>query len=317
MQITGRGLVNMLVNHRETIFGPVVDSLGGRVLRIAHTVSFSFDMSWEELLWLVDGHEVHLLDEELRRDSDRLVDYCRRHSIDVINVTPSYCGQLIEDGLLDPDQYRPSLVLLGGEAVSDTVWQALRGAEGVLGYNLYGPTEYTINTLGGGTADSATPRLADRSLRQVYVWILRCARSPGTPASCTCPASDWPAAIGRADLTAGSSSPTRSGRRGPACTAPGTWCGGGRRPPRLPGPGRRPGEIRRVRVEPARSPPCWRSTGGGAGRGGCPEDALDGRNWSAVVPAAGAHRPGSAAPHLADLVPAAVPAHLVGSTGCR
>ena len=27
----------------------------------------------------------------------------------------------------------------------------------MLGYNLYGPTEYTINTLGGGTDDSATP----------------------------------------------------------------------------------------------------------------------------------------------------------------
>ncbi|HMG42404.1 MAG TPA: amino acid adenylation domain-containing protein, partial [Acidimicrobiales bacterium] len=44
-----------------------------------------------------------------------------------------------------------------GEAVSDAVWERLWAAEGVLGYNLYGPTEYTINTLGGGTDDSATP----------------------------------------------------------------------------------------------------------------------------------------------------------------
>uniref|UniRef100_UPI001CF6A915 hypothetical protein n=1 Tax=Pseudonocardia sp. ICBG601 TaxID=2846759 RepID=UPI001CF6A915 len=28
--------------------------------------------------------------------------------------------------------------------------------EGTWGYNLYGPTEYTINTLGAGTIDSAT-----------------------------------------------------------------------------------------------------------------------------------------------------------------
>src|SRR5690606_2099388 len=115
VQIPARGLVNMLVNHRETIFGPVVAALGGRVLRVAHTVSFSFDMSWEELLWLVDGHEVHLLDEELRRDSERLVDYCRRHAVDVVNVTPSYCGQLVEDGLLDPGRHRPALVLLRSE----------------------------------------------------------------------------------------------------------------------------------------------------------------------------------------------------------
>ncbi|MED7947316.1 AMP-binding protein, partial [Streptomyces sp. BE303] len=48
-----RGLTNMQLNHRQEIFDPVVASAGGRRLRIAHTVSFSFDMSWEELLWLV------------------------------------------------------------------------------------------------------------------------------------------------------------------------------------------------------------------------------------------------------------------------
>ncbi|KDN87617.1 amino acid adenylation domain-containing protein [Kitasatospora cheerisanensis KCTC 2395] len=64
-----RGLTNMQVNHREAIFDPVVAAAGGRRLRIAHTVSFSFDMSWEELLWLVEGHEVHVLDEALRRDA--------------------------------------------------------------------------------------------------------------------------------------------------------------------------------------------------------------------------------------------------------
>ncbi|MFL1376505.1 MULTISPECIES: amino acid adenylation domain-containing protein [unclassified Nocardiopsis] len=157
VQIPYLGLVNMLVNHRAEIFGPVVAEQGGRVLKVAHTVSFSFDMSWEELLWLIDGHEVHLMDEELRRDSAGLVSYCARHAIDVVNVTPSYCGQLLEDGLLDAGHHRPPLVLLGGEAVGTTVWDTLRDTPGVLGYNLYGPTEYTINTLGGGTADSDTP----------------------------------------------------------------------------------------------------------------------------------------------------------------
>ena len=151
-----RGLRNMLVNHREAIFAPVIGAVGGRRLRIAHTVSFSFDMSWEELLWLVEGHEVHVCDEELRRDAQRLVAYCQKHLIDVINVTPTYARALIDEGLLT-GEHRPALVLLGGEAVSDSVWADLRDTDGVLGYNLYGPTEYTINTLGGGTEDSATP----------------------------------------------------------------------------------------------------------------------------------------------------------------
>ncbi|WP_332459822.1 amino acid adenylation domain-containing protein [Nocardiopsis gilva] len=197
-----RGLTNMQLNHQEAIFGPAIaaavsparsgsslDSAAdasqpsavgidgsarsnalasaGRRLRIAHTVSFAFDMSWEELLWLVEGHEVHVCDEELRRDAEALVAYCDAHRIDVVNVTPTYAQLLIEEGLLEQDEqpdsgatggrHRPSLVLLGGEAVSDAVWSRLRDTEGTYGYNLYGPTEYTINTLGGSTFDSATP----------------------------------------------------------------------------------------------------------------------------------------------------------------
>ncbi|MGW2204945.1 amino acid adenylation domain-containing protein [Streptomyces sp. NPDC001774] len=155
-----RGLTNMQLNHQKEIFDPAIASAGGRRLRIAHTVSFAFDMSWEELLWLVEGHEVHVCDEELRRDAEALVAYCDRHRVDVVNVTPTYAQLLIEEGLLDHDEaagkHRPALVLLGGEAVSDTVWSTLRRTEGTYGYNLYGPTEYTINTLGGSTTDSAT-----------------------------------------------------------------------------------------------------------------------------------------------------------------
>ncbi|NLG54321.1 MAG: amino acid adenylation domain-containing protein, partial [Rhodococcus sp.] len=158
------GLTNMQRNHQAAIFDPVVAAASGpngdtARLRVAHTVSFAFDMSWEELLWLVEGHEVHVCDEELRRDSLALVEYCDAHAIDVVNVTPTYATQLFADGLLDDsgERHRPPLVLLGGEAVPDSVWNRLRDTDGTLGYNLYGPTEYTINTLGAGTDDSETP----------------------------------------------------------------------------------------------------------------------------------------------------------------
>ncbi|MER7007730.1 amino acid adenylation domain-containing protein [Dactylosporangium sp. NPDC000555] len=149
------GLTNMQQNHRQAIFGPTIAAASGRTLTIAHTVSFSFDMSWEELLWLVEGHHVHVCDEQLRRDAAALTAYCRRHRVDVVNVTPTYAQHLLDEGLLD-GPHRPVLVLLGGEDVPQPLWTTLRDADGVLGYNLYGPTEYTINTLGGGTTGSAT-----------------------------------------------------------------------------------------------------------------------------------------------------------------
>ncbi|MEH3154322.1 MAG: amino acid adenylation domain-containing protein [Gordonia paraffinivorans] len=171
------GLTNMYANHDAAIFAPTVERSGRDVLAVAHTVSFSFDMSWEELFWLVAGHTVHICDEELRRDAPGLVAYCAENTVDVINVTPTYAHHLIEEGLLT-GEHVPALVLLGGEAVTDTVWDALRDTPGVVGYNLYGPTEYTINTLGAGTDESDTPtvgrpihntaaRVLDRGLRPV------------------------------------------------------------------------------------------------------------------------------------------------------
>ncbi|MFJ4918709.1 amino acid adenylation domain-containing protein [Streptomyces sp. NPDC088725] len=151
------GLTNMLINHQRRIFEPVLAEHGHRIFKIAHTVSFAFDMSWEELLWLADGHEVHICDEELRRDAPRLVEYCGEHGIDVINVTPTYAQQLVAEGLLDNPARRPALVLLGGEAVTPALWRRLAETEGTAGYNLYGPTEYTINTLGVGTFECQDP----------------------------------------------------------------------------------------------------------------------------------------------------------------
>ncbi|WP_438818610.1 non-ribosomal peptide synthetase, partial [Streptomyces venezuelae] len=179
-----RGLTNMQLNHQKEIFDPAIASAGGRRLRIAHTVSFAFDMSWEELLWLVEGHEVHVCDEELRRDAEALVAYCDEHRVDVVNVTPTYAQLLIEEGLLDRDEaagrHRPALVLLGGEAVSDTVWTQLRRTEGTYGYNLYGPTEYTINTLGGSTTESATPTVG-RPIRNTRAHVLDAMLRPVPP----------------------------------------------------------------------------------------------------------------------------------------
>ncbi|WP_408661880.1 amino acid adenylation domain-containing protein, partial [Jatrophihabitans sp.] len=187
-----RGLTNMQFNHQVNIFAPAIEQAGGRRLRIAHTVSFAFDMSWEELLWLVEGHQVHICDEQLRRDAEALVAYCDAHQIDVVNVTPTYAQLLIEEGLLTG--HVPPLVLLGGEAVPDTVWNPLRDTEGTYGYNLYGPTEYTINTLGASTMDSDTPAVG-RPIWNTRAYVLDAALRPVPPG---CPGELYIAGIGLA-----------------------------------------------------------------------------------------------------------------------
>ena len=171
------GLTNMFINHKKAIFAPVLASQGGRRLKIAHTTSFAFDASWEQLLWLLAGHEVYVIDDELRRDPDRLLPLFDREEIDAFDVTPTYGGYLVEHGLLERD--RPQgrdgtgvvFVSLGGEAVGQDLWTRLREAPGVGGYNLYGPTEYTINALGADFAENSEPTVG-RPIANTDAYIL-------------------------------------------------------------------------------------------------------------------------------------------------
>ncbi|MEV6276093.1 amino acid adenylation domain-containing protein [Nocardia sp. NPDC051832] len=174
-----RGLTAMYHNHVDEIFRPTEQSANRGRLRIAHTVSFSFDMSWEELFWLLAGHEVHVIDERARLEPTALVRHYRAVGIDVINVTPSYAKELIAGGLLD-GEHIPALVILGGEAVPADLWTRLREQPGVDGYDLYGPTEFTINAMGSPVQGSRTPclgrpvrnaraRVLDSGLREVPV----------------------------------------------------------------------------------------------------------------------------------------------------
>ncbi|MFJ4097366.1 amino acid adenylation domain-containing protein [Kitasatospora sp. NPDC089913] len=150
----------LLAQHRaETFAGP--ERQHGR-LSVALTASLCFDASWDSLLWLVAGHELHLIGDELRRDAAALVRHVRGTGIGVVNVTPSYAEQLLAEGLLDADGEdgnAPRVLLLGGEAVGRSLWTRLRDTPRLTGHNLYGPTEATVDTLVQSFADSERPSL--------------------------------------------------------------------------------------------------------------------------------------------------------------
>ncbi|MFI1993516.1 amino acid adenylation domain-containing protein [Actinoplanes sp. NPDC020271] len=157
-------LLNFYRHHREHLI-----IAGGRT-RVALSAALVFDTSWEGILWLIAGHELHLLDDETRRDPALFVDYVRRHRIDFLDVTPSLAGPLADAGLLE-GEHRPAMVALGGEAADPRIWQALRDADGVTGVNLYGPTECTVDTLMAWVADSTEP-LIGRPIANTRAYVL-------------------------------------------------------------------------------------------------------------------------------------------------
>lgn len=144
---THGGLAALLDSHRTRLMAGL-----GR-LRAAHTASFSFDASLDPVLWMVAGHELHVLDDDTYRDPVALTAYVRDHGIDYLDLTPSHLKEL--PGLL---AVPPRVTVVGGEAVPPSLWRRLcdaaTPASPVLAVNHYGPTEATVDAytwLGDGT----------------------------------------------------------------------------------------------------------------------------------------------------------------------
>ncbi|RSS72244.1 non-ribosomal peptide synthetase, partial [Streptomyces sp. WAC06614] len=164
------GLVNLFHHHFDELYADAI-AQAGRPLRVALTAAVSFDASLDPLLWLVAGHELHLVDDDTRRDAPALVDHVRTHGIDFMELTPSYAEQLLEEGLVRDERARPRILALGGEAVSPALWQELAQTPGVTGYNLYGPTEATVDTLTARTSDVSRP-LVGRPVANARTYVL-------------------------------------------------------------------------------------------------------------------------------------------------
>ncbi len=152
-----RALLNLYVAHREDIFRPAEARLG-RTLRVAHTAGLSFDASWDPILWLLAGHELHLVDDLTRRDPQALAHYLVEHRIDSIETTPSFAKVLLAEGLFD-GAVHPCVVALGGEAVDPSLWAVLAQIDGLTAYNFYGPTETTVDSMTAIMEPGTAPHL--------------------------------------------------------------------------------------------------------------------------------------------------------------
>ncbi|GAB2724278.1 amino acid adenylation domain-containing protein [Streptomyces bullii] len=173
-----RNLVNMFHSHRANYFEPERAGAGGRRLRAALTNSLGFDASWSQLLWMVAGHELHIVDDTVRKDALALVGYVADAAVDVLDTTPSVARQLLAAGVFDSARHRVSTLALGGEEVGDDLWAELRTVPGLSLYNLYGPAECTVDAMFchadgadrpslGGPADNTRVYVLDDFLRPV------------------------------------------------------------------------------------------------------------------------------------------------------
>ena len=156
-------LAALLHNHRLGI----IERLPGRQ-RFALTATFSFDTSLEGLLFLAAGHELHVIDEDLRLDPPALVDHYRRTGITATDLTPTYATQLIAAGLTSINL---DMLMIGGEAAGERLWRTLAAQPDLMALNYYGPTEVTVDATGRRITPDTRPVIG-RPLRTVRAYVL-------------------------------------------------------------------------------------------------------------------------------------------------
>ncbi|WP_189529109.1 non-ribosomal peptide synthetase, partial [Streptomyces sindenensis] len=159
-----RNLRALFHHHQAQFVRTSVVDVAGRdghegPIRAALTASMTFDTSWDAMMWLLDGHELHLIGDDVRWDAGRLAAYIADRRIDMLDLTPSFVEQLVPEGLLDNERHRPALMIVGGEGMSAALWSTLRAATGTRSLNCYGPTEATVETVYWPVADAEAPTL--------------------------------------------------------------------------------------------------------------------------------------------------------------
>ncbi|MEU3568016.1 amino acid adenylation domain-containing protein [Kitasatospora sp. NPDC036755] len=156
--VTHASLANLYAGLGEDHIAPAVRRTGRDRLRVAHSASFAFDASWDPVLWMVHGHELHLLDDATYRDPAALAAHLDRERIDYLDLTPSYLEVLLAEGILDEGRHRPSVLVVGGEATPPALWQRLAAVPGLHPVDLYGPTETTVDAYAWIPGPDGAPR---------------------------------------------------------------------------------------------------------------------------------------------------------------
>lgn len=176
VMISHGALANLGEALEQAIYRSLDRGPGGRPLAIALNAALTFDASVKQIIQLARGRALHVLDDRVRLDPRALTAYVTSHALDVLDLTPTQLRMLIAESPARALAALPVL-LLGGEAIERPLWDLIvqhgRGA-----FNLYGPTECTVDTtVRAITADVSEPTMG-RPLANVQVYVVDDAMQP-------------------------------------------------------------------------------------------------------------------------------------------
>ncbi|MCM5553310.1 AMP-binding protein [Pleomorphomonas sp. NRK KF1] len=145
VMIEHHSVVNLARHVADSLFALLPTDHG---LNVSCVSSFAFDSSVKQIFaTLINGHTLHIADDETKRDPTRLRAFIETRKLDLCDMTPSLFAMLV-DHLVDAGAASSArLFLLGGEAVPPDLlrrFYAIAGHGDCRVVNAYGPTETCV-----------------------------------------------------------------------------------------------------------------------------------------------------------------------------
>lgn len=145
----------VLISH-QSVLG-LVQSLNQAIyqnspkpINVALMASFIFDASVQQIFAaLLHGHCLHVCSSESRRDGEALLAYLQKQRIELSDCTPSLLKIMLDAGLTGRSDLQLKQLIVGGEALPAQLTKHIADsnmAESLAVFNVYGPTECTVDS---------------------------------------------------------------------------------------------------------------------------------------------------------------------------
>jgi len=174
VMVSHQSVLNLLTELHHAIYGRYQDGS----LRVGLNASLIFDASVKQLIVLLIGHTLYIVPDEARNDGKSLRSFIERNLLNVLDCTPYHLELLLNAGLLQRMKKHSTSILVGGEAINEQLWQRMVEAKEITFYNVYGPTECTVDATACEVRLSPAKPTIGRPLANVRTYILDCELQP-------------------------------------------------------------------------------------------------------------------------------------------
>ncbi len=142
VMISHNSALHLAENLKQTVYS----RFDKKNLKISLNAPIPFDASVQQIVMLAHGHGLQIIPMEARGSGESMLDYIRKYKIQILDCVPAQLKLMLDAGLLEDGSWKPLAVLPGGEAIDEVTWETLAASKEVQFFNMYGPTECTVDS---------------------------------------------------------------------------------------------------------------------------------------------------------------------------